>query len=404
MAQPTLLKTPIAQDGAKNTIPETTGSTTGLLSQQYGWQEINALPLTAGGIAPSRLDFNGVFNLLSNILFYTQKGWQWEFDETQSYFAGCTVKDTADGKTYVCIADVSASTTHPSSDTTHWKLSDLATKDDLANYLPLAGGELTGNTISRSVNNSYLTINGKGAYLDLFGSAESSNAGEFNLSSYKDGTHYAVLTGKPTGSNVGTLTWCGHNVLTDSNGGYLPLSGGAMTGTTIKRNVTDSLLNIMSGTDWNEGAYLELYGKNKSNTDGFGVTKGCFILSAENGTDEVRLVGQPNIGQLLFRAVYNNTSTGYIDLGGSAIVAKSLGTTGYTKRADGLILQWGQSSNVTRWDFPITFPTAVIGVYAGINYNGEQSGYNAVKTLTTSYLEPSLQSTQVTTYWLVLGY
>lgn len=386
MANPTLLKTPIASGGDKNTIPETTGSTTGLLSQEKGWQQINSLPINAGGIAPSRLDFNGVFNLLSNILFYTQKGWQWEFDETQSYYAGCTVKDTADGKTYVCIADVSASTTHPSSDNTHWKLSDLATKDDLTKYLPLAGGSMTGAFIYRSVQNDILRIvggpeNTDAPFIQLNGVNVSGSPASFVLAS-KNGTYEHLLRG-----NIdGTLTWCGANVLTDANGGYLPLSGGAMTGTVIKRSVDNSYMEMDGGNTG--GAYLQLNGP----ADG---SNGNFYLSARTtGTNRVVLRG--TVGGAL--------EWGNNDLGGSAIVAKSLGANGYIKYANGLIMQWGQTNNASRWNFPITFPTAVIGVYAGINYTGEQSGYNAVKTLTTSYLEPSLQSPVVTTYWLVLGY
>lgn len=120
-SNPTLLTTPIAQNGDKNAIPNTTSATSGLLSQDKGWQSINSLPLTAGGIAPNRLDFNGAFNLLSNILFYAQKGWQFEFDESQDYYAGCIVRDTVDGKLYECLNDVSASSTHPNADSTNWK-------------------------------------------------------------------------------------------------------------------------------------------------------------------------------------------------------------------------------------------------------------------------------------------
>lgn len=141
MANPTLLEMPIARDGAKNSIPSTTSPTTGLLSQQFGWQDINSMPVQQGGKAPSRLDFNGVLNLLSNILFYSQKGWQFEWDSSQAYYAGCIVKDTSDGKMYMCLNDVT-STTAPHADATNWQLWDLSM---LANYLPLAGGTLSGD-------------------------------------------------------------------------------------------------------------------------------------------------------------------------------------------------------------------------------------------------------------------
>jgi hypothetical protein len=124
MANPTLLSMPIAQNGEKNNIPLTTSSTSGDLSVEYGWQAINSIPLTSGGIPPKRLDFNGVLNLLSTLLFYVQKGWTFEFDIHQDYYKGCIVRDT-NNKLYECIINVSASNTHPQNDSTHWKLYDF---------------------------------------------------------------------------------------------------------------------------------------------------------------------------------------------------------------------------------------------------------------------------------------
>lgn len=120
---PTLLKMPLATDGEKATIPETTGSTTGKFSQQYGFQAINALPLQAGGVAPKREDFNGAFNLLGGVAFYVQKGWIFEYDSAQDYYKGCIVTDPADGNKYECIADMAAGTIAPHSDSsgTYWK-------------------------------------------------------------------------------------------------------------------------------------------------------------------------------------------------------------------------------------------------------------------------------------------
>jgi hypothetical protein len=119
---PTLLVQPIAANGAKNVIPNTTG-TAGAMSQDQGFPAETALPLGAGGVAPSREDFNGAFNLLSGIAFMAQKGWVFLFDENQDYFAGCTVRDPLDGKIYEAINDVSASSTHPSADSVNWKQS-----------------------------------------------------------------------------------------------------------------------------------------------------------------------------------------------------------------------------------------------------------------------------------------
>lgn len=121
MANPTLLTSPIAENGDKNVIPATTGASTGLLDQEHGFQQINELPLQAGGLPPQRKDFNGAFNLLSKILFYAQKGYVFEYDENQDYYAGCITKDT-DGGLYCVNTDVSPSSTHPKDDPTNWSL------------------------------------------------------------------------------------------------------------------------------------------------------------------------------------------------------------------------------------------------------------------------------------------
>lgn len=119
MTNPELLKMPLAKDGDKNELPETTGSTTGLFSQKYGFQEITQTPLTAGGKAPDRKDFNAAFNLLGGVSFFAQKGWTFHYDATQDYYKGCVVIDPADNNKYECIADMEAGTVAPSADTTH---------------------------------------------------------------------------------------------------------------------------------------------------------------------------------------------------------------------------------------------------------------------------------------------
>ena len=117
---PTLLTQPIAANGAKNVIPNTT-TTPGAMSQDKGFPAETSLPLGAGGVAPSREDFNGAFNLLSAQNFMTQKGWVYTFDAGQAYYAGCIVRDTTDGALYECINDVAAGGSVPSADSLNWQ-------------------------------------------------------------------------------------------------------------------------------------------------------------------------------------------------------------------------------------------------------------------------------------------
>lgn len=127
---PELLKMPLARDGQKSTIPETTDASTGLFSQRYGWQSINSLPPQAGGKAVKREDFNGAFNLLGGVAFMAQKGFTFKWSAEQDYYAGCVVIDDTDGLRYECIADVTANNTAPSADATHWQLFKMGTDID----------------------------------------------------------------------------------------------------------------------------------------------------------------------------------------------------------------------------------------------------------------------------------
>lgn len=128
---PDLLAMPFAKDGDKNSIPETTSPTTGLFSQQYGFQNINSLPLTAGGKAVSRLDFNGAMYMLSNLLYYMQRGYTFVYDNTMPYVVGCQVLDPNDGQVYICTADAAAGTGAPSATPANWEMVPNATNLDL---------------------------------------------------------------------------------------------------------------------------------------------------------------------------------------------------------------------------------------------------------------------------------
>ena len=115
---PTLLAMPLAENGTKNVIPETQATAgDGLFSQSTGFPAETSLPLGAGGVAPSREDFNGMANLLGGVAFYAQKGFTFNYDATQDYYAGCVVIDG--GNRYLCIADMAAGTIAPSADTAH---------------------------------------------------------------------------------------------------------------------------------------------------------------------------------------------------------------------------------------------------------------------------------------------
>ena len=135
---PTLITTPFAQSGDKTTPPNTNTPSDGRFSQTLGFPPVTAIPLGSGGKAPKREDFNGAFNMLSNIVFYAQKGWIFQWDNSQSYYAGCIVR--YNGNLYECTSDVT-STTAPSSDTSHWSKYNITPG---TTYAPINSPTFTG--------------------------------------------------------------------------------------------------------------------------------------------------------------------------------------------------------------------------------------------------------------------
>ena len=142
MANPTLLDMPIAVNGTKNTIPATTADP-GFATQNAGFPTETSLPLNQGGIAPSREDFNGLFNLVSGVAFYAQKGFTFEYSSTQDYYKGCVIIDPSDGQKYECIANMTAGTVTPHSDSSHtyWQLAG-SSSSAVAYNTPYRGAEL----------------------------------------------------------------------------------------------------------------------------------------------------------------------------------------------------------------------------------------------------------------------
>lgn len=186
---PTLLTMPIAENGQKNTIPatqETAGD--GLLSQSTGFPPETSLPLGAGGVAPSREDFNGAFNLLSDIAFYAQKGWTFEYDAAQDYYKGCVVIDPSDGNRYECVSDMTAGTVAPHADSAgdYWKEFTLGGGKSIGEIFAYGGdtnpeGALlcNGAAVSRTMYADLFDIVGT-----KYGSGDGTTT--FNLPNYTD--------------------------------------------------------------------------------------------------------------------------------------------------------------------------------------------------------------------------
>lgn len=81
-------------------IPGTTPSGSGAFSYQSAFPQITAIPLTAGGVAPMREDFNAVFKLLSQHVHFLQSGSLYPWSASLDYLVGAHVLGS-DGKEYI---------------------------------------------------------------------------------------------------------------------------------------------------------------------------------------------------------------------------------------------------------------------------------------------------------------
>lgn len=81
-------------------IPGATPSGSGAFSYQSAFPQITAIPLTAGGVAPMREDFNAVFKLLSQHVHFLQSGSLYPWSASLDYLVGAHVLGS-DGKEYI---------------------------------------------------------------------------------------------------------------------------------------------------------------------------------------------------------------------------------------------------------------------------------------------------------------
>lgn len=189
-----------------------------------------------------------------------------------------------------------------------WSGKNFAFSTDLASYLPLSGGTMTGIITKNGVlaqatsGGNYLSLysgnnNFDGANLQIFGRSHSSYAGSFYLrastkSSSSDSSGDApTLVGKPDG----TLKWNETNIsLEGHTHSYLPLSGGTLSGSITRSgdlviNSSDtSWIRLNGGTSNSNGAYVLLYGKSHSSNPGKA------IVRVNDGTNSKDLTLYPN--------------------------------------------------------------------------------------------------------------
>lgn len=166
--QPTQWTHALGNNADVSTLPDDTAGTTGLASLQKLFQLINQTPLAAGGVAPSREDFNALFKLLGESIFYMQNGGVWAYNATYDYEVGRVVLYT-DGNLYKCIqANGVSSAVKAPTDLEYW--TKVSTQNDLTSLLP-AGSIIP--FAGSNIPTGYLLCNGaavsRTTYANLFG-------------------------------------------------------------------------------------------------------------------------------------------------------------------------------------------------------------------------------------------
>lgn len=99
-SNPPLLSNVLGYAADVSVIPGTTPSGSGAFSYQSAFPQITAIPLTAGGVAPMREDFNAVFKLLSQHVHFLQSGSLYPWSASLDYLVGAHVLGS-DGKEYI---------------------------------------------------------------------------------------------------------------------------------------------------------------------------------------------------------------------------------------------------------------------------------------------------------------
>ena len=107
--EPTKWQTSLVNSGDANTIPQNTPAGTGKASFKDGFPPITQVPIGAGGQAPDRKDFNGLFKVLGDWIFYAQNGGLPTYSADFDYIVGRYV--VYNGTLYKCIQANGASST-----------------------------------------------------------------------------------------------------------------------------------------------------------------------------------------------------------------------------------------------------------------------------------------------------
>lgn len=286
---PEILLTPLVIDGDKSIIPVETPAGTPDFSISSGFPKITSIEKEKGGIAPRRIDFNAVFNLLSIHTYFLQSGGNYTYNPALDYIFGSMVLGS-DRALYFCIfpngPEAGAGITHdPVNSPDYWRmiinadgklnadnlsvvLGAFATRDNVSLSDDMITGILPiskGGTGAATANNAYSNLGGKAlGKLDTIAITDSKITGNLpaarvsGLAKVATSGNYNDLTNKPanTGAplpnnNAGAVgQWRGLELV--YNGGIvndLKTASAPAGGTWVYFMVTQSITTFNPGDE-----------------------------------------------------------------------------------------------------------------------------------------------------------
>ena len=189
--EPSKWSTALGASADVNTLPQTTPTGSGLASLSGLFPQITQIPLDSGGIAPERADFNALFKLLGDTVFFLMQGGVFTYSSSYAYRVGDLVM--YNGSLYRCIQAHAAGAAAPGN-TAFWaaiaSAGDIPTKtSQLQNdsgfvtsasvptktsQLQNDSGFITSSSLP-TVNNGTLTIQQDGTTVGTFTANQSGN-------------------------------------------------------------------------------------------------------------------------------------------------------------------------------------------------------------------------------------
>ena len=251
--QPSLMKIPFAQNGAKATIPETTTSL-GVASLSQGFPTETQLPIADGGVPPRRIDVNGALYMLSTFAMYQQTGGKFAWSSELDYDVPCIIYHNSNLWWCVQANGLSTNIVEPGTNRAYWipfkefVSSPLDAYPVGAYYIssePTSPATLFGGTWVRIENRMILAAGSSYTAGSTGGSATKT----LSVANMPTHSHSCSSIGNHTHTR-GTMNITGNFGGTDVQGGYY---GNGAFAITSRGNYRDA-----------GGEYESNYGKNMS--------------------------------------------------------------------------------------------------------------------------------------------